>query len=71
MTDESGNVTERYAYDAYGVPTILDAAGVERATSAENSRRFMYTGRECDKDLSLAVAQDWWTSASNTQPNFL
>ena len=52
MTDESGNVTERYAYDAYGVPTILDAAGVERASSTENNR-FMYTGREWDEDLSL------------------
>ena len=52
MTDESGNVTERYAYDAYGAPTIFDAAGVERATSTEKNR-FMYTGREWDEDLSL------------------
>ena len=52
MTDESGNVTERYAYDAYGVPTIFDAAGVELTSSAEKNR-FMYTGREWDEDLSL------------------
>ena len=52
LTDESGNVTERYAYDAYGVPTIFDAAGVERATSTENNR-FMYTGQEWDEDLAL------------------
>jgi len=29
LTDETGNIKERYAYDAYSAPTILDAAGVE------------------------------------------
>ena len=53
MTDESGNVAERYAYDAYGVPTILNAAATQvLATSAENNR-FMYTGQQWDEDLGL------------------
>lgn len=53
MTDESGNVTERYAYDAYGVPTVFDGAGNELPGGSAENNRFMYTGREWDEDLSL------------------
>ena len=52
LTDSSGNVTERYAYTAYGTPTITDGAGVTLTTSAD-SNRYTYTGREWDETLSL------------------
>ncbi len=52
LTDSSGNITERYAYTAYGTPTITDGAGATRTTSADNNR-YMYTGREWDETLSL------------------
>jgi len=52
VTDSSGNVVERYAYTAYGQPTILDASGTQITSSAINNR-YMYTGREWDETLSL------------------
>ncbi len=52
LTDGGGNVTERYAYDAYGTPTITDATGSVQTTSAENNR-CLYTGREYDEALAL------------------
>ena len=52
LTDSSGNVTERYAYTAYGTPTITDAAGAVLTASASNNR-CLYTGREWDEKLSL------------------
>jgi RHS repeat-associated protein len=52
LTDSNGNVTERYAYTAYGTPTITDAAGATRTASADNNR-YLYTGREWDETLSL------------------
>jgi RHS repeat-associated protein len=52
LTDGGGNVTERYAYDAYGSPTILDGAGISLTTSAANNR-YTYTGREFDEALGL------------------
>ena len=52
LTDANANVTERYAYTAYGTPTITDGAGATLTTSADNNR-YMYTGREWDETLSL------------------
>ena len=52
LTDSSGNVTERYAYTAYGTPTITDAAGATLTISTDNNR-YTYTGREWDETLSL------------------
>ena len=52
LTDSSGNVTERYAYTAYGTTTITDGAGVTLTASADNNR-YTYTGREWDQTLSL------------------
>ena len=52
LTDSSGNVTERYAYTAYGTPTITDGAGTTLTTSADDNR-YTYTGREWDETLSL------------------
>jgi len=53
LTDESDAVTERYAYDAYGVPTVFDGAGNELPGGSAENNRFMYTGREWDADLAL------------------
>ena len=52
LTNGSGAIQERYAYDAYGGLDIYDATGTSRTTSAENNR-YTYTGREYDEDLSL------------------
>jgi RHS repeat-associated protein len=52
LTDFNGNVTERYAYTAYGTPTITDSAGATLTNSADNNR-YLYTGREWDESLSL------------------
>ena len=50
LNDSTGSVKERYSYDAYGTPTIADANGVVRFTSAENNR-YTCTGREWDESL--------------------
>ena len=47
LTDSSGTIKERYAYTAYGTPTITDAAGTVRSATAE-ANRYLYTGREYD-----------------------
>ncbi|WP_218933574.1 RHS repeat-associated core domain-containing protein [Rubripirellula lacrimiformis] len=52
LTNASGTVMERYAYSAYGTPTIMDASGTVLAASAENNR-YLYTGREYDEVLDL------------------
>jgi len=52
LTDSTGTVKERYAYSAYGTPTITDASGTARATTAEGNR-YTYTGREWDGDVEV------------------
>ncbi len=52
LTNGGGTVTERYAYDAYGRPTITDAAATVLTSSADNNR-YTYTGREFDEALGL------------------
>ena len=52
LTDSNGNVTERYAYTAYGTPAITDGTGATLTTSVD-SNRYTYTGREWDETLSL------------------
>ncbi len=52
LTDGGGTITERYAYSAYGTPTITDSSGTIRTVSADNNR-YTYTGREWDSELSL------------------
>ena len=48
LTSSTGGVQERYAYTAYGVPTIANATGSVLSASAFNNR-YLYTGREWDK----------------------
>ena len=52
ITDGSGAISERYAYSAYGTPTITDASGTARTLSAVGNR-YSYTGREWDETLAL------------------
>ncbi|WP_253160603.1 RHS repeat-associated core domain-containing protein [Stieleria tagensis] len=52
LTDSSGTIKERYAYDAYGNLSIFDGSGAARTSTAEGNR-YTYTGREWDKDLDL------------------
>ncbi len=52
LTNGSGTIVERYAYDAYGTSTITDGSGTARTSSAENNR-YTYTGREYDEALGV------------------
>jgi RHS repeat-associated protein len=45
LTNGSGSITEKYKYDVFGAPTILDGSGNTLSASAKNNR-FMFTGRE-------------------------
>ncbi len=48
LTNGSGTIVERYAYSAYGVPLIFDAAGTTPRSVSSYNNRYMYTGREWD-----------------------
>jgi RHS repeat-associated protein len=53
ITDDTGTILERYAYSAYGVPTITTASGTVILPSSAEDNRYMYTGREWDEALDL------------------
>jgi RHS repeat-associated protein len=61
MTTSTGAVAERYAYTAYGQPTILNASGTVLTTSAVGNR-YTYTGREWDETLGLYHFRARWMS---------
>jgi RHS repeat-associated protein len=61
LSDSSGNVSERYAYTAYGQPTFLNASGAVQTSSAA-SNRYTYTGREWDSTLGLYHFRARWMS---------
>ncbi|GJM17949.1 MAG: hypothetical protein DHS20C14_01620 [Phycisphaeraceae bacterium] len=52
LTDSSGAVIERYDYGDYGEPVVMDAAGLERASSLY-AVRHMYTGRLWEPETEL------------------
>jgi len=52
LSNSTGSVGERYAYDAYGDLNIFDAAGTLRASSAFNNA-ITYTGRRFDDESDL------------------
>ena len=52
LTDEEGEVVERYAYTAYGETTILDANGNE-IDETKYANPYTYTGRRADEELGL------------------
>jgi RHS repeat-associated protein len=61
ITTAAGAIAERYAYTAYGLPTILNASATIIASSAI-SNRYTYTGREWDATLSLHHFRARWMS---------
>jgi len=62
MTTSTGAVAERYAYTAYGQPTILNASGTVLTSSAVGNR-YTYTGREWDETLGLHHFRARWMSS--------
>jgi RHS repeat-associated protein len=61
MTTSTGAVAERYAYTAYGQPTICNASGTVLTSSAVGNR-YTYTGREWDETLGLHHFRARWVS---------
>ena len=61
ITDAAANIAERYAYTAYGQPTILNAAATVITTSAI-SNRYTYTAREWDATVGLHHFRARWMS---------
>jgi RHS repeat-associated protein len=61
VTTSAGAIAERYAYSAYGQPTILDGSGSVLSSSATNNR-YTYTGREWDATLGLYHFRARWMS---------
>jgi RHS repeat-associated protein len=61
VTTSSGAIAERYAYSAYGEPTVLNASGSALASSAINNR-YSYTGREWDTTVGLYHFRARWMS---------
>jgi RHS repeat-associated protein len=52
LTDTTGQVVERYSYDAFGKAHIFDAAFSPLPASLQNNR-FLFTGREWIAELNL------------------
>ena len=61
LTDSSGNVSERYAYTAYGQPTFLNASATVQTSSAAGNR-YTYTAREWDATFGLYHFRARWMS---------
>jgi RHS repeat-associated protein len=61
VTTSAGAIAERYAYSAYGEPTICDASGSVIASSTINNR-YSYTGREWDATVGLHHFRARWIS---------
>jgi RHS repeat-associated protein len=59
LTDSSGNVSERYAYTAYGQPAFLNASATVQTSSAAGNR-YTYTAREWDATLGLHHFRARW-----------
>ncbi len=53
LTDNTGSVVERYAYTAYGAPTILDGPGTTTRTSSFIGNPYLYTARAYDAESAL------------------
>src|SRR5262249_54175697 len=59
VTDVAGNVVERYAYDAYGLPAIFNGAGAPVAPNPWGTSHsaignpWMFTGRQFDEETGI------------------
>jgi len=49
LSDNAGNIVEKYSYDVFGTPAIKGPSGEPRATSAI-SNAYMFTGRAYDDE---------------------
>lgn len=49
ITDQSGNLVERYEYDVYGAPQFFDSNGTPLTASAIGNP-FLFTGRQNDPE---------------------
>ena len=49
ISDQSGNLVERYGYDVYGAPTIFDSTDTELTASAIGNP-YLFTGRRYDPE---------------------
>ena len=61
VTTSAGAIAERYAYTAYGQPTILDPSASILSSSAINNR-YSYTGCEWDATVGLHHFRARWMS---------
>ncbi len=61
LSDSSGAVVERVAYQAYGQQTFTNASGTTLSTNAK-ATRYSYTGREWDASLQLHHFRARWMS---------
>ena len=52
VTDDNGDVVERYRYDAFGAPHFYNSTGDEMPTSAIGND-ILFTGREYDSETGL------------------
>ena len=65
VTTSTGTIAERYAYSAYGQPTVLDASGLPLSPQVSSlNNRYSYTGREWDATLGLHHFRARWMSPS-------
>jgi RHS repeat-associated protein len=62
LVDESGNIVERYEYDAWGRITVFNAAGDELSKSAIGNR-YCFQGREIDWSTGLYYFRARWYDA--------
>ena len=63
VTTSAGAIAERYAYSAYGEPTICDGTGSVLATQISSlGNRYTYTGREWDATVGLYHFRARWMS---------
>ncbi len=53
LTDHTGAVVERYAYDPYGNTTVLDGAGTTVLSSSAYDNPYRFTGRRHEDELGL------------------
>jgi RHS repeat-associated protein len=53
VLDGSGNILEKYTYDAFGTPTVTNADGSGSRSWSNYGNRFMFTGREYFPELGI------------------
>ena len=49
LSDQSGNLVERYEYDVYGAPTIFDSSD-NPLTESSIGNPYLFTGRRYDPE---------------------